>query len=152
VFGVADRATFRVGDLAATGLAAGSAEAVVSIDALHFAADLDAAAAEVVRVLRPAGRLVLTGWQPVQPGDPRLPERLRRDWLGTLRSAGLRDVTMHSRPEWAALHRRLYELALAADDPGADESLAALREEARSALPHLDLTTRVVITAQAAGG
>jgi SAM-dependent methyltransferase len=38
-FGLATQARFMVGDLAATGLADGVADAVVSIDALHFAAD-----------------------------------------------------------------------------------------------------------------
>ena len=46
LFGLADRARFVVGDLAATGLAEGVADAVVSIDALHFAADPTAAARE----------------------------------------------------------------------------------------------------------
>jgi SAM-dependent methyltransferase len=44
LFGRADRARFVVGDLAATGLPDAIADAVVSIDALHFAADLPAAA------------------------------------------------------------------------------------------------------------
>lgn len=39
LFGLAERARFVVGDLAATGLADGAADAVVAIDALHFAAD-----------------------------------------------------------------------------------------------------------------
>jgi SAM-dependent methyltransferase len=39
LFGLAEEARFVVGDLAATGLAAATADAVVSIDALHFAAE-----------------------------------------------------------------------------------------------------------------
>ncbi|HEY6590046.1 MAG TPA: methyltransferase domain-containing protein [Actinomycetota bacterium] len=39
LFELAERARFVVGDLAATGLADGAADAVVAIDALHFAAD-----------------------------------------------------------------------------------------------------------------
>jgi SAM-dependent methyltransferase len=141
------RAEFRVGDLAATGLADQTADAVVSIDALHFAPDLDRAAAEIVRLLRPGGRLVVTTWQPHQPGDPRLPARLRHDWPTTLARAGLRDVTAHTHPDWQALHRRLYELALAAGDPGEDASLAALQAEARARLRTTDLTTRTMFTA-----
>ena len=38
-FGLAERACFVVGDLAATGLPEASADAVVPIDALHMAAD-----------------------------------------------------------------------------------------------------------------
>ena len=80
LFGLADTARFVVGDLAATGLPAASADAVVSIDALHFAADLAAAGREVLRVLRPGHRLVLTSWQPRTTDDDRLPSRLRIDW------------------------------------------------------------------------
>jgi cyclopropane fatty-acyl-phospholipid synthase-like methyltransferase len=42
-FGLDGRAQFVVGDLAATGLADAVADAVVSVDALHFAADVPAA-------------------------------------------------------------------------------------------------------------
>jgi SAM-dependent methyltransferase len=79
LFGLADRARFVVGDLAATGLPAGIADAVVSIDALHFATDAAAAAGEARRLLRPGGRLVLTNWQPRSPVDPQLPSRMRID-------------------------------------------------------------------------
>jgi len=59
LFGLAERARFVVGDLASTGLVDGVADAVVSVDALHFAADPTAAAREARRLLRPGGRLVL---------------------------------------------------------------------------------------------
>jgi hypothetical protein len=39
---------------------AASADAVVSVDALHLAPDLAAAGREVLRILRPSHRLVLT--------------------------------------------------------------------------------------------
>ena len=58
LFGLASRARFVVGDLAHTGLPQASADAAVSIDAFHFAADPAAAAAEARRILRPGGRLV----------------------------------------------------------------------------------------------
>jgi ubiquinone/menaquinone biosynthesis C-methylase UbiE len=80
VFGPAQAARFVVGDLAATGLPDAVADAVVSIDALHFAADLPAAGREVLRILRPGHRLVLTGWQPRTADAARLPSRLRIDW------------------------------------------------------------------------
>ena len=75
LFGLADRARFVVGDLTSTGLPDASADAAVSIDAFHFAADPAAAAAEARRVLRPARRLVLTNWQPKVPDDARLSDR-----------------------------------------------------------------------------
>jgi SAM-dependent methyltransferase len=149
LFACADRAAFHVADLTATGLPAATADAVVSVDALHFAPDPRAAAAETVRLLRPGARLVITGWQPVTPGDPRLAPRHRHDWPAVLAGADLRDITVHTRPAWTALNRRLYDLALAAGDPADDTSLANLQSEARAALPTIRLITRVVITAEA---
>ena len=66
LFGLADRARFVVGDLASTGLADGAADAVVSIDALHFAADPTARPARH-GAAPPGGRLVLTNWQAAAP-------------------------------------------------------------------------------------
>jgi SAM-dependent methyltransferase len=73
LFGLAGRARFAVGDLTRTGLPPASADAAVSIDAFHFAADPAAAAGEARRILRPGRRLVLTNWQPKDPNDARLP-------------------------------------------------------------------------------
>ena len=89
LFGVTATARFVVGDLAGTPLPAAHADAAVSIDAFHFAADPPAATAEARRILRPAGRLVLTNWQPKVHDDARLPARLRIDWARLLPEAGL---------------------------------------------------------------
>jgi SAM-dependent methyltransferase len=75
-------ADFRIGDLAATGLDAGSADAVLCVDAIHFAAQPDAAYCEIRRILTPGGRAVLTNWEPLERDDQRLPGRLRRVDLG----------------------------------------------------------------------
>jgi cyclopropane fatty-acyl-phospholipid synthase-like methyltransferase len=147
LFGLADRARFVVGDLAATGLRAGIADAVVSIDALHFATDAAAAAGEARRLLRPGGRLVLTNWQPRSPVDPQLPSRMRIDWAATLRSAGFAEVRVESRPEWHDLFTRVFQVALDLGDPGEDVGLASLQDEARQALPTAHLVDRVVGTA-----
>jgi ubiquinone/menaquinone biosynthesis C-methylase UbiE len=148
-FGLADRARFVVGDLAATGLADAVADAVVCVDAMHFATDLAAAAAEALRILRPGGRLVLTNWQPRSPGDARLPARLRdRAWRPTLESAGFHDVTVEARPEWHEVYTRVYRTALGAGDPHGDPGLAYLQDEARRGLPTVELEDRVVVTAR----
>jgi ubiquinone/menaquinone biosynthesis C-methylase UbiE len=147
LFGLADTARFVVGDLAATGLPAASADAVVSIDALHFAADLAAAGHEVVRILRPGHRLVLTGWQPRTPDDAQLPSRMRIDWTAALRSVGLVEVQVESRPEWHELFIRVYRVALDLGGPGDDAALARMQEEARQHLPIAGLVDRVVVTA-----
>jgi ubiquinone/menaquinone biosynthesis C-methylase UbiE len=149
LFGMADRARFVVGDLCSTGFPDAHADAAVSIDAFHFAADPAAAAAEARRILRPAGRLVLTNWQPEIPGDERLPARLRIDWPRLLRGAGFADVGVEARPEWHDLYTRVYRIALDLGDPRDDSALASLQDEARRRLPEAGLTRRVVVTATA---
>ena len=152
LFGLAEAARFIVGDLAATGLPDAIADAVVSIDALHFAADLPAAGREVFRILRPGRQLVLTGWQPRTPDDARLPGRLRIDWAAALRSAGFVDVQVASRPERHDLFTRVYRVALDLGAPGEDAALAALQDEARHLLPIAELVDRVVVTAARPNG
>jgi SAM-dependent methyltransferase len=53
-------AAFGIGDLAATGLDAGSADAVLCVDAIQFAPQPDAAYCEIRRILTPGGR----AWPP----------------------------------------------------------------------------------------
>ena len=81
---------FRIGDLAATGLDAGSADAVLCVDAIHFAPQPDAAYCEIRRILTCGGRAVLTNWEPLERDDQQLPGRLRRVDLGAgLTAAGV---------------------------------------------------------------
>jgi SAM-dependent methyltransferase len=152
LFKLADTARFVVGDLAATGLPDATADAVVSIDAMHLAADLTAAGCEVLRILRPDHRLVLTSWQPRSPADARLPSRLRIDWPMALRSVGFVEVQVESRAEWHELFTRVYRAALDHGDPGDDVALAALQDEARRHLPLAELVDRVVVTANRPDG
>jgi ubiquinone/menaquinone biosynthesis C-methylase UbiE len=151
LFGMAHRARFVVGDLTRTGLAQASADAAVSIDAFHFAADPAAAAGEARRVLRPGRRLVLTNWQPKVPDDARLPGRMRIDWPQVLRSAGFTDIEMEAWPEWHDLWTRVYRVALDLGDSGGDAPLAGLQDEARHRLPVANLIHRVAVTATAPG-
>jgi ubiquinone/menaquinone biosynthesis C-methylase UbiE len=148
-FRLAGRARFVVGDLAHTGLPEASADAAVSIDAFHFAADPAAAAAEARRILRGGRPLVLTNWQPKAPDDTRLPGRIRINWPPLLRNAGFTAIEMQAQPEWHDLWTRIYQVALDLGDPGDDTLLADLQDEARHQLPIADLTHRVVITATA---
>jgi SAM-dependent methyltransferase len=60
--GLEGRARFRQGTFDDTGLEAGAADAVMSIDALLFAPDKSAALSELRRILRSGGRLVFTSW------------------------------------------------------------------------------------------
>jgi ubiquinone/menaquinone biosynthesis C-methylase UbiE len=149
LFGVTAKARFVVGDLTSTALPDAQADAAVSIDAFHFAASPAAAAAEARRILRPAGWLVLTNWQPEVPGDARLPARLRIDWPRLLRGAGFGDVGVEAQPEWHDLYARVYRVAIDLGDPRDDSGLARLQDEARRRLPEAGLTRRVVVTATA---
>jgi SAM-dependent methyltransferase len=54
----------RAGDVGALPVADGAFDAVVSVFGVIFAPDADRACAELVRALRPGGRLALTSWVP----------------------------------------------------------------------------------------
>lgn len=69
----------------------GSFDTVVSASALHYWEDVDAALAEIRRVLRPGGHLLLLDWL----RDP-LPMRLLNLWM---RATGVRYQRMYSRAE-----------------------------------------------------
>ena len=151
LFGLTGLARYIVGDLTNTALSDANADAAVSIDAFQFAADPAAAAAEARRILRPAGRLVLTKWQPRFPDDARLPRRSRINWPQLRHSAGFADIEMENRPEWHDLFTRVLRIALDLGDPHNDALLADLQDEARQRLPVADLMLRVVVTATAPG-
>jgi SAM-dependent methyltransferase len=142
-------AEFRVGDLAATGLAAGAANGVLCVDAIQFAPRPQAAYAEIRRVLAPGGRAVLTCWEPLEPGDERRPARLRHvDLAAGLTAAGLGDVEVHDRPAWRDTERAMWAEA-AALDPGDDPALISFRQEALRSPTVIERTRRVVATATA---
>jgi SAM-dependent methyltransferase len=140
-------ADFRVGDLAATGLDTGSADAVMCIDAIQFAPEPAAAYGEIHRVLRSGGRAVLTCWEPVDRGDERLPGRLRRVDLGAgLAGAGFGEIEVREHPGWRATERGMWEEA-AALDPGDDPALRSLHDEGVRSLERFDLLRRVMAVA-----
>ena len=143
------RAGFVVGELTATGLGAGSVDAVLCVDSIQFAEPQAAAYAEIRRVLAPGGRAVLTGWEPIQPGDPRLVSRLRDvDLHAGLHGAGFHEVSVHERPDWRATERQMWEEA-AALDPAGDPALQSLHTEAQRVLDTFPLVRRVMATATA---
>jgi SAM-dependent methyltransferase len=57
-------AEFREGDLEELPFADASFDAVVAINSVFFAADMEAAMRELVRVVHPGGRVVVTAWGP----------------------------------------------------------------------------------------
>ena len=65
-------ASFRIGELTATGLPDASVEAVLCTDAIQFPDEPASAYDEIRRVLKPGGRVVLTCWEPLDRNDERL--------------------------------------------------------------------------------
>ena len=61
--GMSGRAEFRQGSFEDTGLGAGSADAVMTVDALQYAPSKAKALAEVARVLRPGGRFAFAAFE-----------------------------------------------------------------------------------------
>jgi predicted ester cyclase/SAM-dependent methyltransferase len=140
---------FRIGDLAATGLDAGSADAVLCVDAIHFAPRPGAAYREIRRILAAGGRVALTCWEPVQPGDERVPERLRHvDVRAGLTAAGFGDIEVGDRAGWRARERAMWAEA-AALDPGDDPALRSFRDEGVRSLAIFGLLRRVMAAATA---
>jgi SAM-dependent methyltransferase len=144
-------AGFQVGDLAATGLAAGQASAVLCVDAIQFAPQPADAYAELRRILAPGGRAVLTCWEPADRAVPGPLKRLAAvDLAAGLTGAGLREVEVTERPGWRDAERSMWEEA-AALDPGDDPALRSFHDEGVRSLETFGLLRRVMATATAPG-
>jgi ubiquinone/menaquinone biosynthesis C-methylase UbiE len=133
-------ARFGVGTLDATGLADGFADAVMSVDALHFAPDPVAAGRELLRVTRPGSMLVATLWQ-----APRGPERLTRDHAGVLAEAGWLIEETEEHPEWLEAQIRVYRAAAALPAARSDAAVARLAAEGERLLEVLPSARRLMI-------
>jgi ubiquinone/menaquinone biosynthesis C-methylase UbiE len=95
------RAEFRQGTFDSTGLADGCAGGVVSVDALPFARDKQAALREVRRILAPGGRVVMTVVERPAGTD---------DWQTMAMSAGLEFEQSLVHADHDEHWRRLYAL------------------------------------------
>jgi SAM-dependent methyltransferase len=142
-------AEFLVGELTATGLPDHSVDAVLCTDSIQFPDEPAAAYRELGRVLLPGGRVALTSWEPVLPGDERLSERMRRVDLGAgLRGAGFTDVEVADRPQWLAWERAMWLEAVELD-PEADPALRSFHDEGIRSLGNYELHRRALATATA---
>jgi SAM-dependent methyltransferase len=138
---------FRVGDLAGTGLDDASVDCVMVIDSIQFAPDPAAAYSEIRRVLRPGGRVVLTGWEARDRDDESVPERLRNTDLDAgLTGAGFSAVHVEERPDWRAAERGMWEEA-AALKPGDDPALQSFHDEGVRSLATWESLRRMLATA-----
>ena len=141
------KASFRTGELTATGLPDASVDAVLCTDAIQFPDEPAVAYEEIRRVLKPGGRVVLTCWEPFDRADERLSPRIRRANLADgLRQAGFTDIEVRDRPSWLAREHALWEEA-AALDPGDDPALRSLHEEGMRSLQWATLLRRVLAVA-----
>ena len=99
-------AAFCVGDFCDTGLAPACADAVISIDALPAAKDIELGLIEVRRTLRPEGCFIFTTREP-SPLNKRH-AKLGHAWHEGLVRNGFKVVDVWERPEVSDLWRRLY--------------------------------------------
>jgi SAM-dependent methyltransferase len=89
---------------------------VLCVDAIQFAPQQDAAYQEIARILAPAGRVVLTCWEPMDRDDPRVLPRLGAvDLRAGLAAAGFRDVQVAERHGWRACEEAMWQEAVALD-------------------------------------
>jgi SAM-dependent methyltransferase len=143
------RARFCLGDYTAAGLRAGSADAVMCIDAIQFAEPPLAGLREFRRILARGGRLAVTAWEPLEPVDEALPERLKRMNLARdLAEAGFAEITVTGKPDWHETERALWRSALQTEADG-DPGMQSLHREATEVLSRFDAKRRVFATATA---
>jgi ubiquinone/menaquinone biosynthesis C-methylase UbiE len=145
-----ERASFVVGDLAATGLGSGTADGVVCADAVFFAADRVAVFAEMARILRPGGRFVFTA---DESDDPER-ERAVPDWEPIILAGGLSVIGREEIPHWHEDLQRMYDGWLNNIDELREnldeESIDDLIGEATMVGPTLSNRTGVLYIAQRA--
>jgi ubiquinone/menaquinone biosynthesis C-methylase UbiE len=122
--GLADRASFKTGSFAATGLVDGSADAVMSEDALQYAPDKSAALREIARILRPGGRLVFTAFE-LEParvsGLPVLGDDPVTNFSPLLEAVGFSIDAYEEAPGWPEPMSSAYQALLDAKDALTDE-------------------------------
>jgi ubiquinone/menaquinone biosynthesis C-methylase UbiE len=117
--GLSERAEFRVGSFASTGLPDASADAAMSEDALQYASDKSAAFREAARVLKPGARFAFTAFElaperveglPVLGGDP------VDDYRPALEDAGFAVDVYEEAPGWPEPMTSAYSALLAAEE------------------------------------
>ncbi|MGW2748119.1 class I SAM-dependent methyltransferase [Streptomyces sp. NPDC001450] len=139
----AERATFRVGSLAETGLPDCYAHGLICVDALGFERDREKALREIRRVLLPGARAAVTsGRSRTQPALP--------PWSEQAAAAGLILEAEHERPDEPRMWQRLYELWIAHETQLrkqlGDDQADSMLTEARTRAPMLEDRSALVVT------
>jgi ubiquinone/menaquinone biosynthesis C-methylase UbiE len=131
-------------------LADGEAAAIMSIDALLFSPDKEAAAREMARVLQPKGRLVLTTWDYHRQPVGRPPQVA--DHRPLLADAGLRVLAYDETPAWEQRQRAIDRLLMQRVDDiaaEADEPVEVVRADLAEMAATVDcMIRRVLIVAE----
>jgi SAM-dependent methyltransferase len=134
-------ARFKLADVTSTGLPSGSVDAAISIDVLQLVPGQAAMLKEMARVLKPAGRAVLTTWE----GFGTAADRFPADTRTMLEQAGFTDISVAEQEPWLTRQNKIYDRALTTDD-GTDPAITDLANEARKLAPYRDELRRVVVT------
>ncbi|MDZ4278131.1 MAG: methyltransferase domain-containing protein [Dehalococcoidia bacterium] len=152
--GLSDRARFIVGTFADTGLASGSADGVMSEDALQYAPDKLASLREAARILRPSGRLVFTAFELDREraaGLPALGVDPEDDYVPLLEQAGFEVNEYDEMPGWpepmATTYRAVMAARLALVDEMGDLAVNALSAELSLTLERQPYRRRILAVA-----
>jgi SAM-dependent methyltransferase len=152
--GLAERARFVVGSFAESGLEAGSADGVMSEDALQYAPDKQAAMAEAARILRRGGRLVCSTYEldaKHASGMPILGLDPVEDYRPALAKAGFRVESYEEVPGWPEPMTTAYSTILKAGEALTAEmgeaGVAALFLEMNMTLQKQPYRRRVLLAA-----
>jgi len=140
--GLSGRSRFVLGSFEQLPLPSGTADGVMSVDALLFTPDKSRAAVELARVLRPGGRLVFTSWDYDRQPVGRPPQV--HDHRPLLEAAGFTVLTYEETVDWRERQTREYHLLL----ERVDELAAASgedREELRAGLLEMQATQECMI-------
>lgn len=138
-WGLSTRARFQTGDFCASGLASASADAMVSVDAFTATDGIEAALAEVRRVLKPGGRFVFTARELREKG--RHFKSIGKDWGKALPRYGFEEVHVTVRPNvselWGSIYKQWLQHESALRKELQAETVDALIKEARSGIPSM---------------
>lgn len=152
--GLAEQVRFAVGSFASTGLDTGSADGVMSEDALQYAPDKEAAFAEAGRILRPSGRLVFTAYELAPDRAANLPilgADMVSDYRPVLEAAGFTVEIYDEASGWPEPMTTTYAAVIAAKEAltqeMGDAAAGALLLEMSLTLEHQPYSRRVFVSA-----